>query len=123
MLFYRCISSLKLLHTSQVVLYLQHKVNGGNNVRAFKIICGCYFRSCLFLVYVHSVRCEMDQQLFNIALQAIVDTAKQAYIEGYNQCLISAAYSPEEPSQIEEDWQNSSVKAACDRMIQNLRGK
>lgn len=65
----------------------------------------------------------MDQQLFNIACKAIIDTAKQAYIEGYNQCLISAAYSPEEPSQIEEDWQNSSVKAACDRMIQNLRSK
>lgn len=64
----------------------------------------------------------MDQQLFNIACKAIIDTAKQAYIEGYNQCLISAAYSPEEPSQIEDDWQNSSVKATCDRMIQNLRG-
>lgn len=65
----------------------------------------------------------MNQQLFNIALQAIVDTAKQAYIEGYNQCLINDAYHPEEPSRLEEDWQNSSVKAACDRMIQNLRSK
>lgn len=30
------------------------------------------------------MRYKMSQQLFNIALQAIIDTAKQAYIEGYN---------------------------------------
>ncbi len=67
----------------------------------------------------------MSEQLFNIALQAIVDTAKQAYIEGYSDAdsLYNHEGYPIDCEAREESWQNSSVKAACDRMIQNLRGK
>lgn len=61
----------------------------------------------------------MDQLLFEVAVAAIIDTAKKAYYEGYNQCEYDYQ-SRWNPKDVNRAWEMSDCKEAIDKMINSL---
>lgn len=62
----------------------------------------------------------MDQQLFEAAVAAIVDTAREGFFEGYrNAEHWSVEVSPEE---LADAWHNSETYAAVLKMVSTLTG-
>lgn len=62
------------------------------------------------------------QQLFELAVQAILEVAKKSYYEGYNQCS-NDYQSMWNPKDVDASWEMSDAKEACDKMIANLSEK
>lgn len=62
------------------------------------------------------------QQLFELAIQAILEVAKKSYYEGYNQC--SDDYQSRwNPKDVNMAWEMSDCKEAIDKMIDALSEK
>lgn len=63
----------------------------------------------------------MDQKLFEVATAAIIDTAREAFIEGYKKaCAESWAEATEK--EIYKEWLESETYAALVKLIKNLSG-